>query len=581
MLMATPESVKPGTLCCILCRGIVQYKNRDNAKFVKHMENEHGAYFDLEFILATCFMDEDEKKAVKSVIETKNVDDDQEEEEDTVAEVSVKRERVEVDALDEEQVAKVARVDNSSSETYSCDQCGQRFEETEHLRIHVKVMHNSRTDKSTKKTEFHCEDCDQYFCRKDALRIHRGRKHEGAMPEYMTPEARRERDRKKKEELKKTVIDVKKFTDEVKLGLGWDGAEQKDVEVKSEILEESIPPTLTEGSMPPVLTPESMSPVLTQENMPQENIPPVSTQGSKRTHNCLECPSQFSSQGNLKKHERKFHGDLWNLTTTNQFSCEQCDIKYSSGAALANHNKWKHGDNIPSVTDLPPEQPMSPHSSPFSGNPEKELLKCTSCDKTFTRRDNMNKHIKKMHPDGEVNPFQCNLCDFYSPRRDRVDQHMEKEHGDSRPSSSNSQKADEPLEEEDDDSTPTIPREKLEYWQSKIAELEDNLEEAPENTKAPEDTKAPEETTNNLTTEFSDFEEPVSRVKPDPDSEQDIANSKYFRMNSYAICSLGQYSSGGEEDFKDCFDLPSGWKFRFCGPAANPEKSTHFITPDR
>ena len=53
----------------------MQYKNRDNAKFVKHMENEHGAYFDLEFILATCFMDEDEKKAVKSVIETKNVDD--------------------------------------------------------------------------------------------------------------------------------------------------------------------------------------------------------------------------------------------------------------------------------------------------------------------------------------------------------------------------------------------------------------------------------------------------------------------------------------------------------------------------
>ena len=69
--------LRPGTLTCILCRGVVQYKNNNKVRFVKHMENEHAAYFDLDFILATCFMDEDEKAAVKNVIQNKTVDSDE------------------------------------------------------------------------------------------------------------------------------------------------------------------------------------------------------------------------------------------------------------------------------------------------------------------------------------------------------------------------------------------------------------------------------------------------------------------------------------------------------------------------
>ena len=56
--------------------------------------------------------------------------------------------------------------------------------------------------------------------------------------------------------------------------------------------------------------------------------------------------------------------------------------------------------------------------------------------------------------------------------------------------------------------------------------------------------------------------------------------SKYFRMNSYALSTLDEYTSGTLADFIDCRDLPSGWKFRFCGPPNSPEKSTHFVTPD-
>lgn len=64
-------SLPPGTVCCLLCRGMVTYRNQDNTRFVNHMQYEHGAYFDMEFLLAACLMDDEERKAVRNVMELK------------------------------------------------------------------------------------------------------------------------------------------------------------------------------------------------------------------------------------------------------------------------------------------------------------------------------------------------------------------------------------------------------------------------------------------------------------------------------------------------------------------------------
>ena len=521
---------KPGTLCCILCRGMVQYRNRDNSKFIKHMENEHGAYFDLDFILATCFMDEDEKTAVKNVIDTKNEDEDQVEVEETLAEVSVKRERTEeVDV--EEKPAKVVKTEmtNASAEIviFNCTQCSQTFEKKEHLMNHVKTTHSKAEPQ--KKTDWYCLDCDQYFCRKDALRIHRGRKHNGVLPEYMTPEARKERKRKNCE---KTPEKDEKASEKEK-------------------------------------TPEK------EEKTPEKELKSPENEQSMadKPNSCQLCDSHFSSIGNLKKHERKFHVDQWNLTTTDQFSCVSCDIKYSSFAALTNHNKWKHGDLSPAANPPPPPEP-EPATS--------ELLKCSACDKTFTRKDNLNKHIKNLHPDGgDKNPFKCVHCDFYSPRRDRVEQHMEAEHI-------------------QPDEVPTVPS--SDYWRDRVAQLEDTVEKV---TKAEVEQQEQEAKVEQIKKEDqlmkAEKVEQVELMKPEaapsihPGVEavvasalaqapapapRDVSSSKYFRMNSYAICSLADYTSGRLEDFRRCLDLPEGWSFRYCGPPDNPEKSTHFVTPD-
>ena len=48
----------PDTVVCILCHGVIP-----RSRFKEHMRYEHGAFFDLDFLLASCLMDEDTKES--------------------------------------------------------------------------------------------------------------------------------------------------------------------------------------------------------------------------------------------------------------------------------------------------------------------------------------------------------------------------------------------------------------------------------------------------------------------------------------------------------------------------------------
>ena len=58
----------PDTIICILCRGTISYRDGDKTKFREHMRMEHGVFFDLDFLLASCLMDAEQKaKLARSV----------------------------------------------------------------------------------------------------------------------------------------------------------------------------------------------------------------------------------------------------------------------------------------------------------------------------------------------------------------------------------------------------------------------------------------------------------------------------------------------------------------------------------
>ena len=63
------ENTIPETVTCILCHGLVIYRDGDKIRFREHMRNEHGAFFDLDYILASCLMDADQKESLARTVQ--------------------------------------------------------------------------------------------------------------------------------------------------------------------------------------------------------------------------------------------------------------------------------------------------------------------------------------------------------------------------------------------------------------------------------------------------------------------------------------------------------------------------------
>ena len=63
----------PGKVSCLLCRGAILFRDGDRSRFYAHMNNEHGAFFDLDYLLASSLMDQAQKEVViRNVIQTES-----------------------------------------------------------------------------------------------------------------------------------------------------------------------------------------------------------------------------------------------------------------------------------------------------------------------------------------------------------------------------------------------------------------------------------------------------------------------------------------------------------------------------
>jgi len=55
-------------LRCFLCKDQIPYNNNDKTDFTEHMNNEHLADFGIDFLLASCLMDQEERESIQDVI---------------------------------------------------------------------------------------------------------------------------------------------------------------------------------------------------------------------------------------------------------------------------------------------------------------------------------------------------------------------------------------------------------------------------------------------------------------------------------------------------------------------------------
>ena len=72
--------------------------------------------------------------------------------------------------------------------------------------------------------------------------------------------------------------------------------------------------------------------------------------------------------------------------------CPICPMTFDNLAAIGAHYDTAHS---------------RPRSRPQSGP---RVVECDVCGKSFSRRGNLNKHLKTVHGIGDVKTFQCDIC---------------------------------------------------------------------------------------------------------------------------------------------------------------------------
>eukprot|EP00092_Neocalanus_flemingeri_P007466 GFUD01008063.1.p1 GENE.GFUD01008063.1~~GFUD01008063.1.p1 ORF type:complete len:523 (-),score=119.97 GFUD01008063.1:42-1610(-) len=162
----------PGTVCCILCRGMVIYKDGDKSRFKNHMNNEHGAFFDIDYLLASCLLESDQKEAVAKTVKAVDYNLLRE---TNAAESGVTLREESFDDSEElgsvdQLVLKKERVDVG----LQCVSCVTQFGTPEGL-----LQHNRKGCKKeeTKKKSIGCDQCGKYYTSKQCMRSHKEKMH--------------------------------------------------------------------------------------------------------------------------------------------------------------------------------------------------------------------------------------------------------------------------------------------------------------------------------------------------------------------------------------------------------------------
>jgi len=147
------------TVRCILCRGRVIYKDGDITRFTSHLANEHGAFFDIEYLLASCFLDDSQKRAIADpVVSSQNPasvlmpQHQNQEIQETATNIASGD-----DAYINQRIKENVNVDPNRR---YCDMCDKSYSRNEALKKHIIREHGPSSNQEPAKTEIDANDND-------------------------------------------------------------------------------------------------------------------------------------------------------------------------------------------------------------------------------------------------------------------------------------------------------------------------------------------------------------------------------------------------------------------------------------
>jgi len=200
-------------LRCFLCKDHIPYNNNDKTDFTTHMNNEHLADFGIDFLLAACLMELEEREAIQDVIgdkfqigekfnEEQNMEDDIYDDcvEDDTSEMTLDEKDDEGTSLTkelmmgEDDAPIVLTEDNinildtilnhsifseetspklpiptpvETSEGFPCPECGKVFRTAGNMKYHFVDIHQPG--------EFPCPGCQKMYTSKNKMSSHYSR----------------------------------------------------------------------------------------------------------------------------------------------------------------------------------------------------------------------------------------------------------------------------------------------------------------------------------------------------------------------------------------------------------------------
>jgi len=168
------NEIIPGTVCCILCRGMVIYKDGDKTRFKNHLNNEHGAFFDIDYLLASCLLENDQKEAIARTVSNRGVnllqesklsdiysetlreDTDCNPRDGTLRDFELKKEKFEYpgDTFSDESFLSQRNKDDVKRKQFECEKCGKSYTTKQSLKGHIEKHHPATEVKKEKFDEF-------------------------------------------------------------------------------------------------------------------------------------------------------------------------------------------------------------------------------------------------------------------------------------------------------------------------------------------------------------------------------------------------------------------------------------------
>nr|CAH7755057.1 unnamed protein product [Callosobruchus chinensis] len=124
---------------------------------------------------------------------------------------------------------------------------------------------------------------------------------------------------------------------------------------------------------------------------------------------CQHCNQAFKSKGTLDSHILRNHPDFVESIRGKIYECTQCDYK-----TVMKHHLTKHMSKHDRIVLAP------------------SMYVCEHCDATFKRKDTLDNHIFKNHPEFiasiKKEILECRQCDYKTIVRNKLTKHMMMSH---------------------------------------------------------------------------------------------------------------------------------------------------------